>query len=107
MLKELFSRSHGQDFVGPMSLFSPELSVRKIELQFVNRLVSAATRNVSGDLPDARSREEEALMRAVEAGAFDSQINEAAAGVEEAGLRPFDDAPAFSYPDWAGRKHKG
>lgn len=107
MLKELFSRSQAQEFVGPMSLFSQELSVRKIELQFVSRVVSTAARNVSADQMDARSREEEALMRAVEAGAFDSQIAEAVAGVEAAGLRRFDDVPGFSYPAWAERKHKG
>ena len=81
--------------------------LQRIELQFVNRVVSAAARSVSADQRDARVREEEALMRAVEAGAFDSQIAEVLTGIEETGLRRFDDAPAFSYPDWAERKHKG
>lgn len=104
MLKELFSKSH--EFSGPLVLFSQEATARQIELRFVERVVSEAVKNVSADSLHARARVEEALMRAVEAGAFDSKIVEVLSDVQAAGLRRFDDAKAFSYANWAARKRK-
>jgi hypothetical protein len=104
MFKELFSRSH--EFVGPQVLFSQEAAARQIELRFIERVVSEAIKNVSVDSLHARAREEEALMRAVEAGAFDSKIVEILSDVKASGLRSFDDAQEFSYGDWASRKLK-
>lgn len=104
MFKELFSKSH--EFAGPRVLFSQEAAARQIELRFVERVVSEAVKNVSVDSVHARAREEEALMRAVEAGAFDSKIVEMVSEVKASGLRRFDDARDFSYDDWASRKRK-
>ena len=86
--------------------YSQEAEARQIELRFVERVVSAATRNVTVAAKNTRARQDEALMRAVEAGTFDEKIGEALRDVKPSELRNFDEAEPFSYPDWAARKLK-
>lgn len=95
--------------------FSEEAAARRIEQQFLERLVAAAARSLAYAGPFASAMGglkaprvgDEALMRFVESGVLDDRIDRINQNVERSGLRSFDEAEPFSYDKWAARKRIG